>query len=203
LTRDDSTSRLWPPRGSVRGACRPPPIPARARAQGPNQDLERRTSSDVPRPTRRRRMPRDGYGVRVEITGPTLASDHGSPGPATACSKPEDATPRNRPRCFERHFTKRDEGGPHQSKAELTEDGSPSRQATSAMPITGRTVRRGLCPTRSSTSPKRCATRLHERLVKALAPGGYLVVGTSERVADRAGAATSRSTHLSEVLRRF
>jgi chemotaxis protein methyltransferase CheR len=25
---------------------------------------------------------------------------------------------------------------------------------------------------------------LHERLVSALAPGGYLVVGTSERVAD-------------------
>ena len=25
---------------------------------------------------------------------------------------------------------------------------------------------------------------LHERLVKALAPGGYLIVGTSERVAD-------------------
>jgi chemotaxis protein methyltransferase CheR len=36
---------------------------------------------------------------------------------------------------------------------------------------------------------------LHERLVKALAPGGYLVVGTSERVADPRGLGLTSPFH--------
>jgi chemotaxis protein methyltransferase CheR len=36
---------------------------------------------------------------------------------------------------------------------------------------------------------------LHERLVKALSPGGYLVVGTSERVADPRGLGLTSPHH--------
>ena len=36
---------------------------------------------------------------------------------------------------------------------------------------------------------------LHERLVKALAPGGYLIVGTSERVADPRGLGLTSPFH--------
>jgi chemotaxis protein methyltransferase CheR len=36
---------------------------------------------------------------------------------------------------------------------------------------------------------------LHERLVEALAPGGYLVVGTSERVTDARGLGLTSPHH--------
>jgi chemotaxis protein methyltransferase CheR len=36
---------------------------------------------------------------------------------------------------------------------------------------------------------------LHRRLVEALAPGGYLVVGTSERVADQRGLGLTSPHH--------
>jgi chemotaxis protein methyltransferase CheR len=36
---------------------------------------------------------------------------------------------------------------------------------------------------------------LHERLARALAPGGYLVVGTSERVADPRGLGLTSPFH--------
>ena len=114
--------------------------------------------------------------VRIEIQGTDLDKRMVARA-KTGVFTPEDARTAP-PKMLDKHFVKQPEGGwvakPELQRMVRFETGDLLR-----MPIPVERYDVVFC---RNTEEVRDA--LHERLVKALAPGGYLIVGTSERVAD-------------------
>ena len=119
--------------------------------------------------------------VRVEIQGTDLDKRMVARA-KTGVFTPEDARTAP-PKMLERHFTKRPEGGwvakPELLRMVRFETGDLLR-----MPVPAERYDVVFCRNTVIYFTEEVRDALHERLVKALAPGGYLIVGTSERVAD-------------------
>jgi chemotaxis protein methyltransferase CheR len=120
-------------------------------------------------------------GVRVEIQGTDLDKRMVARA-RTGVFTPEDARTAP-PKMLEKHFVKRPEGGwvakPELQRMVRFETGDLLR-----MPIPAERYDVVFCRNTVIYFTEEVRDALHERLVKALAPGGYLIVGTSERVAD-------------------
>ena len=119
--------------------------------------------------------------VRVEIQGTDLDKRMIARA-RTGVFTPEDARTAP-PRMLERHFDAQPNGGwiakPELQRVVRFETGDLLR-----MPIPADRYDVVFCRNTVIYFTEEVRDALHERLVKALAPGGYLVVGTSERVAD-------------------
>ena len=119
--------------------------------------------------------------VRVEIQGTDLDKRMVARA-RTGVFTPEDARTAP-PKMLEKHFVKRPEGGwvakPELQRMVRFETGDLLR-----MPIPAERYDVVFCRNTVIYFTEEVRDALHERLVKALAPGGYLIVGTSERVAD-------------------
>jgi chemotaxis protein methyltransferase CheR len=87
------------------------------------------------------------------------------------------------PKMLERHFTPRPEGG-WQARPELLRMVRFETGDLLRMPVPAERYDVIFCRNTVIYFTEEVRDALHERLVHALAPGGYLVVGTSERVAD-------------------
>ena len=98
------------------------------------------------------------------------------------------------PRMLERHFDPRPEGGwvakPELQRMVRFETGDLLR-----MPVPAERYDVVFCRNTVIYFTEAVRDALHERLVRALAPGGYLVVGTSERVADARGLGLTSPFH--------
>jgi len=119
--------------------------------------------------------------VRVEIQGTDLDKRMIARA-KTGVFTPEDART-SPPRMLEKHFVSQPEGGwvakPELQRMVRFETGDLLR-----MPIPAERYDVVFCRNTVIYFTEEVRDALHERLVKALAPGGYLIVGTSERVAD-------------------
>jgi chemotaxis protein methyltransferase CheR len=119
--------------------------------------------------------------VRVEIQGTDLDKRMVARA-KTGVFTPEDARTAP-PKMLEKHFAKQDNGGwvakPELQRMVRFETGDLLR-----MPIPAERYDVVFCRNTVIYFTEEVRDALHERLVKALAPGGYLIVGTSERVAD-------------------
>jgi chemotaxis protein methyltransferase CheR len=119
--------------------------------------------------------------VRVEIQGTDLDKRMVARA-KTGVFTPEDARTAP-PKMLEKHFVKQPEGGwvakPELQRMVRFETGDLLR-----MPIPAERYDVVFCRNTVIYFTEEVRDALHERLVKALAPGGYLIVGTSERVAD-------------------
>ncbi len=119
--------------------------------------------------------------VRVEIQGTDLDKRMIARA-KTGVFTPEDARTAP-PRMLEKHFVSQPEGGwvakPELQRMVRFETGDLLR-----MPIPAERYDVVFCRNTVIYFTEEVRDALHERLVKALAPGGYLIVGTSERVAD-------------------
>jgi chemotaxis protein methyltransferase CheR len=119
--------------------------------------------------------------VRVEIQGTDLDKRMVARA-KTGVFTPEDARTAP-PKMLERHFTKQPDGGwvakPELQRMVRFETGDLLR-----MPVPAERYDVVFCRNTVIYFTEEVRDALHERLVKALAPGGYLIVGTSERVAD-------------------
>jgi chemotaxis protein methyltransferase CheR len=100
----------------------------------------------------------------------------------TAVFTPEDARSAP-PRMLERHFDPRPEGG-WVAKGELRRMVRFETGDLLRMPVPAERYDVIFCRNTVIYFTEEVRDALHERLAGALAPGGYLVVGTSERVAD-------------------
>jgi chemotaxis protein methyltransferase CheR len=120
-------------------------------------------------------------GVRVEIQGTDLDKRMVARA-RTGVFTPEDARTAP-PKMLDRHFSPRPEGGwvakPELLRMVRFETGDLLR-----MPAPAERYDVVFCRNTVIYFTEEVRDALHERLVKALAPGGYLIVGTSERVAD-------------------
>jgi chemotaxis protein methyltransferase CheR len=130
--------------------------------------------------------------VRIEIHGTDLDKRMVARA-RTGVFTPEDARTAP-PRMLERHFDKRPEGGwvakPELQRMVRFETGDLLR-----MPVAADRYDVVFCRNTVIYFTEEVRDSLHERLVKALAPGGYLVVGTSERVADPRGLGLTSPFH--------
>jgi chemotaxis protein methyltransferase CheR len=131
-------------------------------------------------------------GTRVEIEGTDLDKRMVARAKAGLFSA-EDA--RTAPgRTLERWFEKSPEGG-WQAKRELISMTSFSVGDLLRMPVPKARYQLVICRNTVIYFTEEVRDALHERLVTALAPGGYLVVGTSERVADPRGLGLTSPFH--------
>lgn len=130
--------------------------------------------------------------VRIEIQGTDLDKRMVARA-RTGVFTPEDARTAP-PKMLERHFNKRPEGGwvakPELLKMVRFETGDLLR-----MPIPAERYDVVFCRNTVIYFTEEVRDALHQRLVKALAPGGYLIVGTSERVADPRGLGLTSPFH--------
>jgi chemotaxis protein methyltransferase CheR len=111
----------------------------------------------------------------------------------TGTFTPEDA--RTAPvKTLERWFDKTPEGG-WQAKAELRSATSFEVGDLLRMPVPRDRYDLVICRNTVIYFTEEVRDALHQRLVTALAPGGYLVVGTSERVADPRGLGLTSPFH--------
>jgi chemotaxis protein methyltransferase CheR len=119
--------------------------------------------------------------VRVEIQGTDLDKRMVARA-KTGVFTPEDARTAP-PKMLEKHFVKQPGGGwvakPELQRMVRFETGDLLR-----MPIPAERYDVVFCRNTVIYFTEEVRDALHERLVKALSPGGYLIVGTSERVAD-------------------
>jgi chemotaxis protein methyltransferase CheR len=90
------------------------------------------------------------------------------------------------PRMLDRHFTALPDGG-FRAKPELQRMVRFETGDLLRMPVAAERYDVVFCRNTVIYFTEAVRDALHERLVSALAPGGYLVVGTSERVADPRG----------------
>jgi chemotaxis protein methyltransferase CheR len=130
--------------------------------------------------------------VRVEIQGTDLDKRMVARA-RTGIFTPEDARTAP-PRMLERHFTPRPEGG-FQAKPELQRMVRFETGDLLRMPVPVERYDVVFCRNTVIYFTEEVRDALHARLVKALAPGGYLVVGTSERVADPRGLGLTSPFH--------
>jgi chemotaxis protein methyltransferase CheR len=130
--------------------------------------------------------------VRVEIQGTDLDKRMVARA-RTGVFTPEDARTAP-PKMLEKHFVKQPEGGwvakPELQRMVRFETGDLLR-----MPIPAERYDVVFCRNTVIYFTEEVRDALHERLVKALAPGGYLIVGTSERVADPRGLGLTSPFH--------
>jgi chemotaxis protein methyltransferase CheR len=131
-------------------------------------------------------------GCRTEIHGTDL--DHRMIARARAGTfSAEDA--RTAPvKTLERWFDRTPDGG-WQAKAVLRSMTSFDVGDLLRMPIAAERYELIVCRNTVIYFTEEVRDALHERLVRALAPGGYLVVGTSERVADPRGLGLTSPFH--------
>jgi chemotaxis protein methyltransferase CheR len=131
-------------------------------------------------------------GVRVEIQGTDLDKRMVARARAGLFSA-EDA--RTAPvRTLSRWFDRTPEGG-WQAKAELRAMTRFEVGDLLRMPVPRERYDLVLCRNTVIYFTEEVRDALHARLVTALAPGGYLVVGTSERVADPRGLGLTSPFH--------
>jgi chemotaxis protein methyltransferase CheR len=130
--------------------------------------------------------------ARVEIEGTDLDRRMVARAQAGLFS-PEDARTAPR-RTLERWFDKTPEGG-WQAKRELISMTKFSVGDLLRMPVPKARYQLVICRNTVIYFTEEVRDALHERLVTALAPGGYLVVGTSERVADPRGLGLTSPFH--------
>jgi chemotaxis protein methyltransferase CheR len=130
--------------------------------------------------------------VRVEIQGTDLDKRMVARA-RTGVFTPEDARTAP-PKMLDKHFVKQPEGGwvakPELQRMVRFETGDLLR-----MPIPAERYDVVFCRNTVIYFTEEVRDALHERLVKALAPGGYLIVGTSERVADPRGLGLTSPFH--------
>jgi chemotaxis protein methyltransferase CheR len=130
--------------------------------------------------------------VRVEIQGTDLDKRMVARA-KTGVFTPEDARTAP-PKMLDRHFVKRPEGGwvakPELQRMVRFETGDLLR-----MPVPAERYDVVFCRNTVIYFTEEVRDALHERLVKALAPGGFLIVGTSERVADPRGLGLTSPFH--------
>jgi chemotaxis protein methyltransferase CheR len=130
--------------------------------------------------------------VRVEIQGTDLDKRMVARA-KTGVFTPEDARTAP-PKMLEKHFVSQPEGGwvakPELQRMVRFETGDLLR-----MPIPAERYDVVFCRNTVIYFTEEVRDALHERLVKALAPGGYLIVGTSERVADPRGLGLTSPFH--------
>jgi chemotaxis protein methyltransferase CheR len=130
--------------------------------------------------------------VRVEIHGTDLDKRMVARA-RTGVFTPEDARTAP-PKMLERHFTPLPAGG-FQAKPELQRMVRFETGDLLRMPIAADRYDVVFCRNTVIYFTEEVRDALHARLVKALAPGGYLVVGTSERVADPRGLGLTSPFH--------
>jgi chemotaxis protein methyltransferase CheR len=130
--------------------------------------------------------------VRVEIHGTDLDKRMVARA-RTGVFTPEDARTAP-PKMLGRHFTPLPAGG-FQAKPELQRMVRFETGDLLRMPIAADRYDVVFCRNTVIYFTEAVRDALHARLVKALAPGGYLVVGTSERVADPRGLGLTSPFH--------
>jgi chemotaxis protein methyltransferase CheR len=130
--------------------------------------------------------------VRVEIQGTDLDKRMVARA-KTGVFTPEDARTAP-PKMLDKHFVSQPEGGwvakPELQRMVRFETGDLLR-----MPIPAERYDVVFCRNTVIYFTEEVRDALHERLVRALAPGGYLIVGTSERVADPRGLGLTSPFH--------
>jgi chemotaxis protein methyltransferase CheR len=131
-------------------------------------------------------------GLRVEIDGTDLDKRMVARAKEGRFSA-EDARTSPRP-LLERHFTPLP-GGAWEARPELKRMLRFQTGDLLRMPVPSGRYDVIFCRNTVIYFTEEVRDALHERLVKALAPGGYLVVGTSERVADPRGLGLTSPFH--------
>ena len=130
--------------------------------------------------------------VAVEIVGTDLDKRMVARA-KTGVFTPEDARTAP-PKMLEKHFVSQPDGGwvakPELLRMVRFETGDLLR-----MPIPAERYDVVFCRNTVIYFTEEVRDALHERLVKALAPGGFLIVGTSERVADPRGLGLTSPFH--------
>jgi chemotaxis protein methyltransferase CheR len=130
--------------------------------------------------------------VRVEIQGTDLDKRMVARA-RTGVFTPEDARTAP-PRMLERHFSPRHEGG-WVAKPELRRMVRFETGDLLHMPVPAERYDVVFCRNTVIYFTEAVRDALHRRLVTALAPGGHLIVGTSERVADPRGLGLTSPFH--------
>ena len=182
--RDDQRLAPVAPRGAVE-ALRKTCCPSSA-ARGRIRDLERRLVLRGRGLHDRRRSPaKRSRPCAVEIPAPTWTSAW-SPAPATGVFTAEDA--RTSPQAMMQASLRAQPRRRLAGQAGAQAHGALRHRRPAAHAGPHRPLRRGLLPQHRHLLHRGGRDALHARLADALAPGGYLVVGTSERVADPRGA---------------